>query len=231
MPVTKLSGLAVLVFDLDDTLYLERDFAFSGFEAVGRWLQEQLKCPTDPVPRMKALFESDSRNRVFNQLLAEWQCSQSQIEAWVPLMVDCYRNHTPVIDVCADAAKAIDRWEKTFQLSLISDGPPRMQQNKIRALKLEDRFRPIILTDQWGESFRKPHPRAFHEVQNVTGHSGPECVYIADNHSKDFIAPRQLGWRTVCVGRKGGVYSQAVAPTGGSPEFHVSSLDELEIAT
>ena len=31
-----------LVFDLDDTLYLERDFARSGFAAAGDWLQQEL---------------------------------------------------------------------------------------------------------------------------------------------------------------------------------------------
>ena len=29
-----------LVFDLDDTLYLEREYALSGFRAVGDWLRQ-----------------------------------------------------------------------------------------------------------------------------------------------------------------------------------------------
>ncbi|MDB5525364.1 MAG: putative hydrolase of the superfamily, partial [Rhizobium sp.] len=33
---------AVLVFDLDDTLYLERDFARSGFRATGDWLKNTM---------------------------------------------------------------------------------------------------------------------------------------------------------------------------------------------
>ena len=32
-----------VVFDIDDTLYLERDYAFSGFEAVGRWVAARLQ--------------------------------------------------------------------------------------------------------------------------------------------------------------------------------------------
>jgi putative hydrolase of the HAD superfamily len=30
-----------LVFDLDDTLYPEKDFVLSGFDAVDRWLKER----------------------------------------------------------------------------------------------------------------------------------------------------------------------------------------------
>ena len=36
-----MSGL-VLVFDLDDTLYPERQFALSGFTAAGRWAAAEL---------------------------------------------------------------------------------------------------------------------------------------------------------------------------------------------
>jgi putative hydrolase of the HAD superfamily len=35
----------LIVFDLDDTLYLERDFARSGFEAAGAWLYRQAGVP------------------------------------------------------------------------------------------------------------------------------------------------------------------------------------------
>jgi putative hydrolase of the HAD superfamily len=33
---------AALIFDLDDTLFPERDFVFSGFQAVGDWLETNL---------------------------------------------------------------------------------------------------------------------------------------------------------------------------------------------
>jgi hypothetical protein len=35
----------VLVFDLDDTLYPEREFALSGFRAAGRWAAAEPSAP------------------------------------------------------------------------------------------------------------------------------------------------------------------------------------------
>ena len=32
----------VVIFDLDDTLYAERDYALSGFRAAGRWARDAL---------------------------------------------------------------------------------------------------------------------------------------------------------------------------------------------
>ena len=33
----------VFVFDIDDTLYLERDYVHSGFQAVGAWFQQEFE--------------------------------------------------------------------------------------------------------------------------------------------------------------------------------------------
>lgn len=221
----KLTGISVVVLDLDDTLYPEREFVWSGFEAVAIWLRERMDCPVDPAGRMRELFDSGSRGRVFNELLAEWACPH--IADWVPLMIDRYRSHKPIIRLYPDAEQALTTWRKTFQLSLISDGMLKTQQNKLSALGLESILEPIVLTDQWGDSFRKPHPRAFEYVESQTGHRASQCVYIGDNRLKDFVAPNQLGWRSVCVCRGDGLYAAAEAPEGGRPEFQIENLSHL----
>ncbi len=218
----RLTDVAVVVFDLDDTLYPERQFAWSGFEAVSNWLRQRMDCPGDPACRMRELFDGGCRGRVFNELLAEWACPHAA--DWLPQMIECYRNHTPVIRLHPDAQSALEKWQGRFQLSLISDGPLATQQNKVRALGLQSVFRPLVLTGQWGESFRKPHPRAFEYVETETGCCGSQCVYIGDNRLKDFLAPNRLGWRSVCVCRENGIYANAEAPEGGKPEFQIDSL-------
>ena len=38
----RLSEIDVLVLDIDDTLYLERDYVRSGFKCVGEWVNDRL---------------------------------------------------------------------------------------------------------------------------------------------------------------------------------------------
>ncbi|NLX24037.1 MAG: HAD family hydrolase [Phycisphaerae bacterium] len=228
MAVERLRGLRAVVFDLDDTLYSERSFAFSGFEAVAAWLSARWPCRFDPAVRMKELFETDSRPRVFNELLRELGCPHG--EEWVPAMVECYRTHRPGIVLHPDAEAALSRWGGCVPLGLISDGPEAVQRRKVEALGLATRIEHIILTDQWGPAFWKPHPRAFGIMQERLGCAGLACVYIGDNPGKDFLAPRRLGWQTVQVCRSGGLYGQVQAPEGGEPACRVSSLDELELS-
>jgi len=222
-----LTGIRAVVFDLDDTLYPERDFVFSGFDAVGDWLRARFPCSFDPARRMRELFEAGHRGHVFDRLLEEMGVKPDV--ALIADMVTCYRTHQPRIRLFEDAQRALERWRKRFRVGLISDGPLEMQKNKVQALGLNHLIEQIVLTDQWSPEYWKPHPRAFAELEKVFQAKGRECVYLADNASKDFIAPRQRGWRTVQMQRPGGIHSHLNAPAGGSPECQARSFDEIEL--
>lgn len=222
-----LTGIQTIVFDLDDTLCSERDFAFSGFAAVSDWLAERWTCPFDAEKRMQALFETDSRRTIFNQILREAGCPGDQ--EMVPAMIECYRNHMPAIELHRDADRAIRRWRGAFFLALISDGPLNMQEQKVKALQLAQQLDLIVLTDIWGAEFWKPHPRAYELVEERSGHRGEACVYLADNPAKDFLTPNRRGWRTIRIRRPSCLYRGVEPAPGGAAQFEVQSLDEVDI--
>ncbi len=227
MTTVRLTGVRAVVFDLDDTLYLERTFALSGFAAVGQWLRQRLACPGDPYTRMAALFDSEHRSRVFDRLLEEWGVRPAG--PLVREMVDRFRAHRPQIRLCPDAEGVLTRWTGRFRLGLISDGPLSVQQNKVAALGLTSRLDEIILTDRWGEAFWKPHPRAFEWLEQAWGVCGGQLVYLADNPAKDFLAPRQRGWQTVRVRRDEGIHSLREAEPGTEADHEVRSLEDVNI--
>ena len=55
-----------------------------------------------------------------------------------------------------------------------------------------------------------------------------QCVYIADNAKKDFVAPNALGWTTIQIVRSDGVYRDAAPAQGGTPRHAAESLDEID---
>jgi len=228
MAVIDWAGVSLVVFDLDDTLYPERDYVFSGYQAVARWLASRAKCPDDLIERMKHTFLFGDRTKVFDTLLTDlgWSPDPELIGE----MVTVYRTHTPEISFFEDAEVVLREWAEGFELGLISDGPLVMQQRKVQALRLEDRIRFILLTDQWGREYWKPHPRAFVEIEKLARVPPGECLYIADNPAKDFVAPNARGWRTVQIVRTGAVH-QLPAATGGWPQAVVSSLTEIRLSS
>ncbi len=212
------------MFDLDDTLYPERAYAMSGFVAVAEAFADRF--PADAGAQMNRLFDTEHRGQVFDEL-----CRMSGVTpdpALIREMVDVYRSHTPRIKLHPDADAAIDRLARRARLALISDGPLVTQEAKVAALAVRSRIELVVLTDQWGRSFWKPHPRAFQHVQDHFGLDGDSCTYIADNPKKDFIAPHTLGWRTIQVKRPEGIYASQAPARGGAPDHCVSTLDELD---
>jgi putative hydrolase of the HAD superfamily len=217
-----------IIFDLDDTLYPERSYAFSGFDEVARAFAVRLNASFDLVPRMRDLFDTPQRGRVFDVIVQE--AGRADAAQLVTEMIDVYRRHHPRITPYPDAAAALDRCRDRYRLGLLSDGHLAAQEAKIDALGIRDRFDAIVLTDRWGREFWKPHPRGYQEITRRLNVPAAQCTYVSDNPAKDFLAPNHLGWLTVRVRRPDGVYAGEQPPANGEPAHTISTLDELDAA-
>ena len=203
------------VFDIDDTLYLERDYVRSGFEAAGRWAAKWLAIP-DFGERCWCKFCAGSRGSIFDEVLRE--SGRNAAPSLVSALVECYRSHTPSILLAPDAAEVLEAISRTVFVAVISDGPAASQSRKAEALGLDSFANPILFTEILGPEFRKPHPRAFEMVSQCL--SASVCLYIADNPLKDFAAPQRLGWVTVRVRRPGGLH-YAVENPETTPDYEM----------
>jgi len=212
-----------LILDLDDTLYLERDYVRSGFEAVGRHVAKRTDVQ-DFGERCWSLFKQGARGTTFDQILGD--CGLGGTVDRFEL-VDIYRRHAPSIRPSPDAATFLSAWPADRPLGLITDGPVESQAAKIAALKLRERLHPIILSDQFGTEFRKPHDRPFEAVERALGLMPDQLTYLADNPRKDFIAPRRRGWHTIRIRRPLGEHSGRDDPADCPAEAEIVSLGEL----
>jgi putative hydrolase of the HAD superfamily len=219
-------AIEAVIFDLDDTLYSERAYAFSGFAAVAAAFEDVLGDPAEAAARMKALFDTEHRPRVFNALLAER--GRPEDDELVARMIQAYRRHIPRIELYPDADAALRRLRSACKLGLISDGRMVTQALKLKALGLQARLDKTIVTSELGPGYEKPHPRAFEWMAESLGVDHARCAYVADNAAKDFIAPNALGWTTVQIVRPDGIYRDASPADAGTPRYTLDKLDDLE---
>jgi putative hydrolase of the HAD superfamily len=216
---------AVTVFDLDDTLYLERDYVESGLAVVGRWSAARLGT-VDLGPEMIARFKAGARGRIFNEALLS--AGLGEPPHLIARMVQVYRQHRPLISLPADVTRFLARRPVGMASAVITDGYLDAQKRKIRALGLHDLgIELAVCTDRWGRDCWKPSPRAFELAEAFFGLSGPALTYVADNPNKDFHAPAALGWHTVCIARPGRL-EVPLTPDARSANRNVESLDQLE---
>jgi putative hydrolase of the HAD superfamily len=215
-----MSGLCV-VFDIDDTLYLERDYVVSGFAALGPWAHAWLGVP-DFAERCRKEHDSGTRGRIFNKVLDD--CGFAPSAEVIGTLIALYRAHVPDIRLCKDAASALEEISRTCPIAIITDGPAISQSRKAEALQLSRFAAPICLTELYGTECSKPSPVAFERVQRTIGAS--RFVYIADNPVKDFTAPATLGWDTIRVRRPGGIHYE-LESVAVKPDFEFPDCTEL----
>jgi putative hydrolase of the HAD superfamily len=206
------------VFDIDDTLYLERDYVRSGFEAVGQWVAKWFQIG-DFAERCWCKFATGQRNSIFDSVLSD--CGNRSTPELVSALVAIYRTHAPRITLAPDV---LDVLNADAPIAIITDGPMVAQSRKVEALRLATYASPIVLTETLGPEFSKPHPAAFEYVM----HQRPAdaYIYIADNPSKDFNAPKQLGWFTVRIRRPGSLHYAATHPDI-APDMELKDCSEL----
>ena len=193
-----------VIFDLDDTLYSEKQYVRSGFHAVAQWLG----C-AEAEEKLWSYFV-DGKNAI-DELLIEWG-QQDQKEQCLRV----YREHMPHITLYEGMEDLIRRLSSEgIFVGIITDGRVEGQRNKLAALGLDRLVSDIIITDELGGvQFRKPNDIAFRIMQCRWGVPFEEMMYIGDNLNKDFQAPKQLGMRCLYFENKDGLYYHEKASEG-----------------
>jgi len=201
----------LITFDLDDTLYLERDFVYSGFDAVGEYLQKTLHI-SNFSSEARQVFLSGRRRGIFDRVFIKLGVSVGQ--NLIDECVEIYREHRPSLNLEGLVHEILEGLRPDHTLALVTDGFPRSQRNKIAALGIESQLDLIIVTGEHGVPWTKPSPLAFQQLERETGFSEGNCVYIGDNPTKDFGGPSLLGWQVLRLRPAGGIYCHLDTPVG-----------------
>lgn len=224
-----MKGLRAIVFDLDDTLYPEREYVHSGFQTVADWVETHLGISRDvALAGFWHLFSEGNRGNIFDL----WLSSHGiKTEALIPQMVKVYREHNPRIEPYPDTLELITRLRQHYRLGLVTDGYVHVQQRKVKVLGLASYFDAIVFSASLGEGAGKPSTQPFKEVLERLGISGPEAVYVGDNPQKDFLGARGVEMWTVRVRRPDGLYNHHTPPSEEyAPHMEITSLRNLEVA-
>ena len=185
-----------VVFDLDDTLYSEKQYVRSGYRAIAERLGHE-----EAEEKLWNYF-LEGKN-AFDELLEDLGQSERKTEC-----LEIYRNHMPDITLYDGAGDCIrELKEAGIKIGIITDGRVNGQKNKIAALGLDKIADDIIITDELGgEQFRKPNDIAFRIMQCRWRIPFDEMAYVGDNLMKDFQAPRQLGMKSIYFENPDGIY-------------------------
>jgi len=228
--------LRLVLFDLDDTLYPEREFVTSGFRWVSHVVKTTMLSHELLFDAMMRLWQEDRRN-VFDRLVEMYGPLGNQRAVpggaglnnhSVDALVACFRCHPPSISLYPDAAEALAVLRgRGYLTGIITDGLEDVQRRKVESLGLSALMDLILYTDSLGpdQLYWKPSAHAFSLALDAFRLAPGEACYVADNPAKDFVGPREMGLMTVRVVRANGIYRD-VTPTA-CPDVVVDSLSSM----
>lgn len=204
-----------VIFDLDDTLYSEKQYIKSGYTKIAKYLEDE-----NAVNRMWECFEIGKA--AIDDYLLEIGKVEEKEEC-----LKIYREQIPDISLYDGVVELIKNLRKRkIKVGIITDGRPISQRAKLKALGLIDMVDDIIITDELGGvQFRKPCDIAFRIMQMRWRLPYEQIIYVGDNPSKDFQACKQLGMRYKYYNNPDGLYSCEKL----SNKMTIKSITELEI--
>jgi putative hydrolase of the HAD superfamily len=178
-----------IVFDLDDTLYKEIDFVKSSYIYINNFINKRYKID------LSSEIESCLKHKI-----SFYDCVKIKFpevkDFTLQKYLELYRFHCPSISLSADVSAFISKiLEFNLEFSIITDGRSISQRNKIESLGISQIVKNVIVSEETG--YEKPHLNNFKLLNEI--YPDKNFVYIADNTSKDFLAPNILKWDSICI--------------------------------
>jgi len=188
----------VVCFDLDDTLYKEVDFLKSGYRKVSELVGKRYGIDTSDVYHTLLSLYFLGENP-FVRLNEKYDIDNS-IEDYL----NVYRYHQPSISLSDDTIATLNFLrDKDVILGIITDGRITTQNQKIEALGLREWFHIDNIYINEEPTHFKPNHWSFDQIMfrcfEQYQESNLTFYYVADNPRKDFLAPNQLKWGSICL--------------------------------
>ena len=192
----------VVIFDLDDTLTSEKEYIKSGYRHIAEIIQDRFTIDKNLVfDDLMNLFSVSPLN-VFNRLYDKYRIEYSK-EMILDLVVE-YRGHFPDIQFYDDVLPCLSELKRSrIKVGIITDGYVIAQRQKLKAVQADEYFDEIIVTDELGRDYWKPHPKAFELMKEKFKVNFDEMIYVGDNPEKDFYISKIYPITTVRILRNG----------------------------
>lgn len=216
--------IKAIVFDLDDTLYSEKDFVYGAFEIVSEFIANNKNLESKFIfEQMIKTLDTQGRGKIFDIV-----CDENSIDIQIDDLVEVYRNSKPKISLFNESIKILDFLKKEgYKLGIITDGISIVQWNKINQLGIEAYVDSVIVTGDFGDGFSKPNTKSFIEMAKLFNLKPCEIIYVGDNPNKDFIGAREVGYKTVQIKNKYSEYGDLQLDKNYEADYIIYSLLDI----
>ncbi|CAL9294784.1 HAD family hydrolase [Streptomyces olindensis] len=225
-------SIQAVVWDVDDTLFdyttadrlgMRAHLAAEGLlddhgtveQALARW-REITELQWARFAAGEATFEDQRRDRV--RVFLGQELTDAEADAWFQRYIAHYE---AVWTLFPDVLPVLDALAASHRHAVLSNSSLHVQDRKLRALGVHDRFEAILCAAELGVS--KPEAGAFHAVCETLALAPHQVAYVGDHPEIDGRGAAEAGLLSVWIDR-GGLYATIDPPAG---PHRIASLAEL----
>jgi putative hydrolase of the HAD superfamily len=225
-------SIRAVVWDVDDTLFdytgadragmrlhLLAEGLLDGYESVEQAIVRWREITDAQWARFSAGevdFQGQRRDRV-RVFLGE-ELTDAAADAWFQRYVTHYET---VWALFPDVLPVLDALAASHRHAVLSNSSIHVQDRKLRALGVYDRFEAVLCAAELGVS--KPEAGAFHAACAALELAPEQVAYVGDHPEIDGRGAAEAGLRSFWIDRDG-VYATDDAPVG---PHRIASLAEL----
>ena len=204
----------LLLIDLDDTIYLERDYVLSVYRSIADLLTP--KHAEQSYHYLEYEFLKYGRR----ELLDRWR-KFYQLPLELNELIEIYRSTDPIITLDKTTRTVLEKLTAVHTTILVTDGSPIVQHKKIEALGLSSLFDHLFICQEHG--LTKPDKSLLLELLNQFGAMREECVVIGDDPYADINPAVEANIQSIRI-RCGRFESLA---NDHKPTYEYSSLTDV----
>jgi putative hydrolase of the HAD superfamily len=224
------SGIRLLTFDLDDTLWEFGPLLERAELHTYAWLQRRVPALTERFsPTQLAELRitlarsrpehahriSQLRRDTLRQALLDSGTPADEAEALAAEAFAVFLDARSAVAPFAAAETVLERLRRDYTLGAITNGNCRLAPSGL------DRYFSFVV---YGEELAqaKPHPEPFLLALSMANCEASACIHIGDDVEHDIRAAQQLDIDTIWMNFRGTVW-----PGGTPPSAEIRQLDEL----
>jgi putative hydrolase of the HAD superfamily len=188
-----------LIFDMDETLYPERQFIRSGFRAAAVDVERRYGVPADAAfNTLLRTLRSGGRRHALQTLCASFGVPASA----VPELVEVIRRHQPTLRLPNSSVAVLTRARaEGWRLGVLTNGLPDVQARKVRALGLDNLVDAVVYAQEWGSGKGKPERESFDVIRARLDTPPAVTVFVGDDPWCDIVGARGAGLHTILLRR------------------------------
>ena len=221
-----------IFFDVDDTLYDQRDTFYKVYEEMFAARTDQ---PADPV-YMRSMYYNEQRfDEIQQGIISPFEMIQYRVyhalqDFDIPVsreeaaeFRDKYIEAQSRLSLSPFMEELLDYCSGICGLGIITNGSPDHQGRKIQALALNRWIDENLILVSGAVGTAKPDPVLFREAERRTAAVSARMIYVGDSYDRDMAGARGAGWMGIWMNRR----RQPLPEGSPAPDYEVHTEEAL----